>query len=59
MASALSEETDTIEDVYEPYLMQSGLLIRTPKGRQATISAWKHLGLNPPESLVDQLKIEL
>ncbi len=59
MASALSEETDTIEDVYEPYLMQSGLLVRTPKGRQATISAWKHLGLNPPESLVDQLKIEL
>ena len=59
MASALSEETDTIEDVYEPYLMQSRLLIRTPKGRQATISAWKHLGLNPPESLVDQLKIEL
>lgn len=59
MASALSEETDTIEDVYEPYLMQSGLLVRTPKGRQATISAWKHLGLKPPDSLVDQLKIEL
>lgn len=49
LASALSEETDTLEDVYEPYLMQQGLLIRTPKGRQATKNAWYHLGLTPPE----------
>lgn len=49
LASALSEETDTLEDVYEPYLMQQGLLIRTPKGRQATTRAWEHLGLQPPE----------
>lgn len=48
LASALSEETDTIEDVYEPYLMQQGLIIRTPKGRQATPRAFEHLGLALP-----------
>lgn len=48
LASALSEEPDTLEDVYEPYLMQEGMLIRTPKGRQATERAFKHLGLTPP-----------
>ena len=52
LASALSEETDTVEDVYEPYLMQRGLLVRTPKGRQATARAWEHLGLIPPDSAV-------
>ncbi|MBP5314060.1 MAG: Holliday junction branch migration DNA helicase RuvB [Eggerthellaceae bacterium] len=46
LASALSEEPDTVEDVYEPYLMQQGLLVRTPKGRQATHSAFEHLGLS-------------
>ncbi len=45
LASALSEETDTLEDVYEPYLMQQGFLIRTPRGRQATPRAFEHLGL--------------
>lgn len=59
MASALSEEADTLEDVYEPYLMQSGLLIKTPKGRQATANAWKHLGLTPPEAVTDQLKMQV
>lgn len=48
LASALSEETDTIEDVYEPYLMQQGLIVRTPKGRQATPRAYEHLGLSLP-----------
>ena len=48
LASALSEDTDTVEDVYEPFLMQQGLLIRTPKGRQATDRAFEHLGLTPP-----------
>lgn len=48
LASALSEEMDTIEDVYEPYLMQQGLLIRTPKGRQATQRAYDHLGIMNP-----------
>ncbi len=50
LASALSEETDTLEDVYEPYLMQQGLLVRTPKGRMATPRAWEHIGLTPPEA---------
>ena len=48
LASALSEESDTLEDVYEPYLMQQGLLVRTPKGRQATARAYEHLGLLAP-----------
>ena len=47
LASALSEDTDTIEDVYEPYLMQQGLIVRTPKGRQATERAYEHLGIAP------------
>ncbi len=51
LASALSEETDTLEDVYEPFLMQQGLIIRTPKGRQATARAYEHLGLVPPDGL--------
>lgn len=49
LASALSEDADTIEDVYEPYLIQQGLLQRTPKGRQATVRAFEHLGLRPPD----------
>ena len=49
LASALAEDPDTVEDVYEPYLMQQGLMMRTPKGRQAAAGAWEHLGLTPPE----------
>lgn len=49
LASALSEEADTLEDVYEPYLMQQGFLIRTPRGRQATPRAFEHLGIAVPE----------
>jgi Holliday junction DNA helicase RuvB len=48
LAVAVGEEADTIEDVYEPYLLQSGLLQRTPRGRAATARAWEHLGLQPP-----------
>ncbi len=51
IASALSEDIDSIEDVYEPYLMQQGLIIRTPKGRQATVRAYEHLGIAPPRTL--------
>ena len=51
LASALSEEPDTLEDVYEPFLMQQGLIIRTPKGRQATARAYEHLGLPAPEEV--------
>lgn len=45
MAASISEEPDTIEDVYEPYLMQLGFLQRTPRGRVATEAAYRHLGI--------------
>ena len=44
LASALGEEPDSIEDVYEPFLLKQGLVNRTPKGRQATRKAFEHLG---------------
>jgi Holliday junction DNA helicase RuvB len=44
----VGEEADTIEDVYEPYLLQQGFLMRTPRGRTATDLAFAHLGLEPP-----------
>ena len=49
LASALGEERDTIEDVYEPFLLKQGLVLRTPKGRQATRRAYEHLGCTYPE----------
>jgi Holliday junction DNA helicase RuvB len=45
LAAALGEEAGTIEDVYEPYLLQEGLLMRTPRGRVATVRAYQHLGI--------------
>ena len=48
VASAVSEDPSTLEDVYEPYLLQRGLIVRTPQGRQATLAAFDHLGLEPP-----------
>jgi Holliday junction DNA helicase RuvB len=45
---AVGEEPGTIEDVYEPYLVQTGLIQRTPRGRAATQRAWSHLGLSAP-----------
>ncbi len=50
IAAALGEESDTIEDVVEPYLLQLGFLERTPRGRMATESAYKHLGMACPKS---------
>jgi Holliday junction DNA helicase RuvB len=50
LAVAVQEEQDTIEDVYEPYLLQRGFLQRTPRGRCATVHAFRHLGLEPPDS---------
>ncbi len=50
LAISVSEPTETIEDVYEPFLIQRGLLIRTPRGRMATAAAWTHLGLSAPAS---------
>ena len=48
IAAAINEETDTLEDVYEPYLMQLGLLQRTPRGRMATAETYKYLGIPMP-----------
>ena len=48
LAAALSEQRDTLEDVIEPYLMQCGLLMRTPRGRILAERGWSHLGLAPP-----------
>jgi Holliday junction DNA helicase RuvB len=47
LADSVGESPDTIEDVYEPYLLQEGLLKRTPRGRVATARAYRHLGLAP------------
>jgi holliday junction DNA helicase RuvB len=51
LAAAVGEETDTVEDVYEPYLLQLGLLKRTPRGRVATQRAYSHLGVHVREPL--------
>lgn len=48
LATAVSENADTIEEVYEPFLIQQGFLIRTPRGREATAAAYKHLGKTKP-----------
>ncbi len=50
VAAAIGEERDTIEDVIEPYLIQQGFLQRTPRGRIATLAAYRHLGVAPPKS---------
>ena len=49
LAASTSEDTETIEDVYEPYLLQLGFIARTPRGRIAMRAAYQHLGLMPPE----------
>jgi Holliday junction DNA helicase RuvB len=50
IASAVGEDPSTLEDVYEPFLLQQGLIVRTPQGRQATPAAFEHLGEQPPTS---------
>ena len=50
VAAAIGEEAGTIEDVIEPFLIQQGFLQRTPRGRIATLAAWRHLGMVPPAS---------
>jgi Holliday junction DNA helicase RuvB len=51
LAASVGEETDTVEDVVEPYLLQLGFLRRTPRGRVATQRAYAHLGVVPPGTL--------
>ncbi|MEO5678639.1 MAG: Holliday junction DNA helicase RuvB C-terminal domain-containing protein, partial [Acidimicrobiales bacterium] len=48
VAVSVGEEPETVEEVYEPFLLVQGLLVRTPRGRMATPAAWAHLGLTPP-----------
>jgi len=48
ISAALGEERGTIEDVIEPFLVQQGFLVRTPRGRQVTPNAYRHLGLIEP-----------
>ena len=55
LAAATSEERSTLEDIYEPYLMQIGFLNRTPRGRMATPLAYKHFGLKPSARLQNTL----
>jgi len=54
IAAALSESRDAIEDVMEPYLLQAGLIARTPRGRMLTQGAWRHLELSPPRRPGDE-----
>ncbi len=51
LAVSVGEEQETVEDVYEPFLLKSGLVMRTPRGRLAAPAAYEHLGLSVPESL--------
>jgi Holliday junction DNA helicase RuvB len=56
LAAATGEDAQTIEEVYEPYLMQIGYLQRTPRGRVATRAAWQHLGYSPPDAPLSVLE---
>ena len=53
LAAAISEERDTIEDVLEPYLIQQGLIMRTPRGRMVTQYAYRHFGIKPSRKIED------
>ncbi|SMF59899.1 Holliday junction DNA helicase subunit RuvB [Alteromonadaceae bacterium Bs31] len=59
LAAAISEERDTIEDVLEPFLIQQGYIVRTPRGRMATQHAYKHFGLALPKSMEHQKQDDL
>jgi Holliday junction DNA helicase RuvB len=58
LAVAVSEEPETVEEVAEPFLVRTGLVARTPRGRVATPAAWRHLGVTPPGP-VDVLPLDL
>ncbi len=57
LAISVSEPAETVEDVHEPFLIQQGLLVRTPKGRVATPAAWNHLGLTAPKTSTADLTL--
>ena len=48
LAATIGEDSGTIEEVYEPYLIKNGFLVRTPRGRQVTDLAYRHLGIENP-----------
>jgi Holliday junction DNA helicase RuvB len=54
IAAATGEDASTIEEVYEPFLVQNGFLQRTPRGRMATAQAYKHFGYTPPAASAQQ-----
>jgi Holliday junction DNA helicase RuvB len=54
LAVAVGEESTTVEEVCEPYLVRAGMLARTPRGRVATAAAWSHLGLRPPPDVAGE-----
>jgi Holliday junction DNA helicase RuvB len=53
LSTAIGEERGTLEDMVEPYLIQQGFIMRTPRGRSATHLAYAHLGLKSPDSAAD------
>ena len=57
LAAALAEGRDTLEEVVEPFLIQEGLVLRTPRGRMLGEAGWRHLGLAPPAGMVAQLDL--
>src|SRR5690606_12828231 len=57
LAASLGEERDTLEHVYEPYLLQEGFLQRTPRGRTATLQAYQTLNISPPAADLRQPKL--
>jgi Holliday junction DNA helicase RuvB len=59
LAAAIGEERGTIEDVIEPYLIQQGFMMRTPRGRVVTKRTWSYFGLNPPKTTVADLQNKL
>ena len=59
LAATVGEEAITLEDMYEPYLMQIGFLSRTPRGRCVTALAYEHLGLKPPQHLVSNSRLNM
>ncbi len=58
LAATIGEESITLEDVYEPYLLQIGFISRTPRGRMVTAHAYRHLGLKPADCCAEQMQIE-
>ncbi|MBR5257959.1 MAG: Holliday junction branch migration DNA helicase RuvB, partial [Clostridia bacterium] len=61
LAATTGEDAGTIEDVYEPYLMQLGFIMRTPRGRVCTALAYRHMGFTPPQTASEdsQMKLDL